>query len=84
MRLLIKDMRDMQSHAEYRLLLVKQRRAQQFREAAEARLVPRQSHSIRRSVGQSIVRITAHLAGEPRVARMMPATRETTAGLARR
>jgi hypothetical protein len=83
MRLLIKDMRDMQSHAEYRLLLVKQRRAQQFREAAEARLAPRQN-PIRRSVGQSIVRITAHLAGEPRVARMMPATRETTAGLARR
>ena len=55
----------MQNFAEYQLRLVQERRAQEFRQAAEARQFAGPSQSIRQTVGQSIVRIGARLAGEP-------------------
>ena len=51
--------------AEYQLELVKERRAQEIRQAAEARRFARPAQPIRRSVGRSIVRIGQRLAGEP-------------------
>ncbi len=55
----------MQSSSSYQLRLVNERRAQQIREAAEARRFRRPGRPLRRIVGQSIVRIGARLAGEP-------------------
>jgi hypothetical protein len=41
-------------------------RDEELRAAAQARLVPRQpASSVRRSVGQSLVRLGEHLVGEP-------------------
>jgi hypothetical protein len=54
----------MKSYAEYQLELVKQRRAQEIRQAAEARQFARSDKQIRRVVGRSIVRIGQRLAGE--------------------
>jgi hypothetical protein len=56
---------EMQTYAEYQLRLVNERNAEQFRQAAEARLFARPSPSLRQAVGQSIVRIGVRLAGEP-------------------
>ncbi len=55
----------MQNFAEYQLRLVNERHAEEFRQAAVARQFARPSQSIRRAVGQSIVRIGERLAGEP-------------------
>ena len=54
-----------QMFAEYQLRLVNERHADEIRQAAEARRFARPSQSIRQTVGQSIVRIGARLAGEP-------------------
>ena len=57
----------MQSYPEYQLRLAQERREEQFREAAEARRFarPSQRPSVRRAVGQSLVRAGERLAGEP-------------------
>ena len=48
------------------LFLANEARDREFRAAARARLVPRQPRqSVRRAVGQSLVRAGARLAGEP-------------------
>jgi hypothetical protein len=56
----------MMSFAEIQLQLVKERRAEQIREAAEARRFASRSRrqSVRRAVGQSLVRAGERLAGE--------------------
>ncbi len=55
----------MNSYAKYQLRLAKERRDDEFREAADARRFARPSKPLRRSLGQSIVRIGERLAGEP-------------------
>jgi hypothetical protein len=55
----------MQSYGRNRLWLVNALIAEDIRRADEARLAQRPQRSIRRSVGGSIVRIGARLAGEP-------------------
>ena len=55
----------MQSYGKDRLWLVNALIAEDIRQADEARRAPRPQRSIRRSVGGSIVRIGARLAGEP-------------------
>jgi hypothetical protein len=48
------------------LYLAKARRADELREAADVRKLPRHARpSVRRSVGQSLVRLGVRLAGEP-------------------
>jgi hypothetical protein len=56
---------EMNSYAKYQLRLAKERRDDEFREAAEARRFAGPSKPLRRSLGQSIVRIGERLAGEP-------------------
>jgi hypothetical protein len=56
---------EMQSFYSDRLLLVNALIAEDIRRADEARLLPRRSTSIRRSIGASIVRFGTRLAGEP-------------------
>jgi hypothetical protein len=56
---------EMKRFAKYQLQLAKERRFDEYRLAADARRVERTSQPLRRSVGQSIVRIGERLAGEP-------------------
>jgi hypothetical protein len=56
---------EMQSYGKDRLWLVHTLIAEDIRMADQARRVPRGKRSIRRTVGGSIVRIGARLAGEP-------------------
>jgi hypothetical protein len=63
----------MQSIAQYKLQNAHDRRADEMREIAYARLVRRPPHPIRRSVGRSIIGIGLRLAGEART-RPVPAT----------
>ncbi len=55
----------MQSYGKDRLWLVHALIAEDIRKADEARRAPRPTRSIRRTVGGSIVRFGARLAGEP-------------------
>ena len=55
----------MQSYGKDRLWLVNALKAEDIRRAEAARLAPRTTRSIRRTVGGSIVRLGARLAGEP-------------------
>jgi hypothetical protein len=55
----------MNEYAKYQLRLAKERREDEFREAAAFRLFARPSRPIRQRVGQSIVRMGERLAGEP-------------------
>ena len=55
----------MQSYGRHQLWLVHALIAEDIRRADEARRAPRPTRSIRRTVGGSIVRIGARLAGEP-------------------
>ena len=55
----------MNAHAQDQLRLAKERRHDEFRQAADARRFARPSQSLRRSVGQSLVRMGERLAGEP-------------------
>jgi hypothetical protein len=56
---------EMQSYGQDRLWLVNALIAEDIRRADQARRAPRSTRSIRRTVGGSIVRIGARLAGEP-------------------
>jgi hypothetical protein len=56
---------EMQSYGKDRLWLVNALIAEDIRKADEARRAPRPARSIRRTVGGSIVRFGARLAGEP-------------------
>jgi hypothetical protein len=56
---------EMLSFANDRLRLVKEIRAEQIREAANARRFERPGPSIRRAVGSSLVRFGSRVAGEP-------------------
>ncbi len=55
----------MQSYGQDRLWLVSALIAEDIRQADQARRAPRSNGSIRRTVGGSIVRLGARLAGEP-------------------
>lgn len=55
----------MLSVANDRLRLVNELRAEQIRQAADARRFARPAPSIRRALGTSIVRIGTRVAGEP-------------------
>jgi Skp family chaperone for outer membrane proteins len=54
----------MNDYAKYQLRLAKERRTDEFRQAADARRFARPSRPIRQRVGQSIVRMGERLAGE--------------------
>jgi hypothetical protein len=54
----------MNAYAQDQLRLAKERRYDEFRQAADARRFARPSQPLRRSVGQSLVRIGERLAGE--------------------
>ena len=54
----------MNDYAKYQLRLAKERRNDEFREAAEARQFSRPSRPVRQRVGQSIVRLGERLSGE--------------------
>jgi hypothetical protein len=56
---------EMQSSANDQLRLVKEMRAAQIREAADARRFGRPHPSIRRAIGASLVRFGSRVAGEP-------------------
>jgi len=55
----------MQSYTNDRLRLIKQRRAEDIRQAAIGREFRNPAPSIRRAIGTTIVRFGARLAGEP-------------------
>ncbi len=55
----------MNDYATYQLRLAKERRVDEFRQAAEARQFARPSRPVRKRIGQSIVRLGERLAGEP-------------------